>query len=729
MASIKDELTIAAGKVTPGVDETPYIQYALEALTRDWSGDLQRGFPHFDNRPKKSASQPVKYPTTTMPAPAHLEASVQYPSEDELPPFEERLGLLGEEEMRDVEPLPRDQPYHNSEHHETHHIHDRPDTKQPSSRIVPVTQQMRDSIDPHQRSHAPLTYKPRILRPFSLMILMTLCVLMIIALIFTAVYSKRNDGLVGYVGSINSGQYFLFRILPQLLAAVIVLYTQSVVTASRRILPFAALAEEDSRGRYLALFDDLCLTSHLVPRLQGPWQFVLFNVTSSIACLTIPLQSAAFTCIFDSDEWTWAPVQGVVWTLVVINILLLLSTTILMIFWFGHWTGLLWDMRCIADIIPMLNRGNVLSSFERLDIHTDGNLKSLLHDRWFDRLGYWRTDDMLTGGVWWALGSAETDAKFKHTTLQPKRASMADSLDSAELAIPMNLVHSRFRYLPWCLRTIPLFGMVLFIGSALLALLVVAFHPETRLEDGFDPLLTARPLSSAFSAANFLYSFIPSLLGTGLWLLFQSLDQTLRILQPWGELRHPGGSVASKSLLADYAACLPLQATSRALQNGHWRVAVTSLMATLFVLLPVLSGGLFMALTTGGDNVLMFPSIPIFGVLLALLFLYLGCLTLLLPHRGSLALPRAVTSLAGIISLCASSDLVQDPAFRAPRSKADLKGRLGVGGSDEFVDSRDESVWFFGPAPGRDEQRVTVRRMNRFTEKKMRSPRSSRSMA
>ncbi|UKZ71462.1 uncharacterized protein TrAtP1_012416 [Trichoderma atroviride] len=32
MPNIKDELALAAGKVTPGVDDTPYIQYALQAL-------------------------------------------------------------------------------------------------------------------------------------------------------------------------------------------------------------------------------------------------------------------------------------------------------------------------------------------------------------------------------------------------------------------------------------------------------------------------------------------------------------------------------------------------------------------------------------------------------------------------------------------------------------------------------------------------------------------------
>jgi hypothetical protein len=36
--NIKDELALAAGRVTPGVDDSPYILYAIEALTRDRGG-------------------------------------------------------------------------------------------------------------------------------------------------------------------------------------------------------------------------------------------------------------------------------------------------------------------------------------------------------------------------------------------------------------------------------------------------------------------------------------------------------------------------------------------------------------------------------------------------------------------------------------------------------------------------------------------------------------------
>jgi hypothetical protein len=39
-------------------------------------------------------------------------------------------------------------------------------------------------------------------------------VFMLAALIFYAIYSQENNGFVNYSGTIYSGQYFTFRILP-----------------------------------------------------------------------------------------------------------------------------------------------------------------------------------------------------------------------------------------------------------------------------------------------------------------------------------------------------------------------------------------------------------------------------------------------------------------------------------------------------------------------------------
>lgn len=584
---------------------------------------------------------------------------------------------------------------------------------------IPVDKNTLQTIDPRGRTYPPLTFKPRILRPFSMLMLMTLCALMMAGLIFSAVYSQKHNGLTPYPGSIYSGQYFVFRILPQMLAGVILIYAQNIITASLRIVPFATLAKEDPQERYLALFQNLYPTSFLLPQLSGSWQLKLFGIATWLANFTVPLLSAAFTCIYVDDQgrWIWAATEGVIWALVALYTILLVATCILMTFWFGHWTGLLWDARSIADLIPLLHRTNTMASYRRKGLYERNcDYRAELRERWFDRLGYWQNEDMASGGIWHTIGTSAMPAdQGPGFGAEPRseRRSNDLSVGSHQTGSSQLLDFEGGKYLPWCLRALPLASFVLVTSGLLLAILIVSFLPQTKLEAGFTPLITARPNDSAFSSANFLYSFVPAILGMILFLLFQSLDQALRILQPWGDMASLDGAVASRSILADYAACLPFHASYRALRNGHWRVAVISLMSVLFIFIPILGGGLFIALTSPAQQVRMFPSMPVFGVLLAFLVLYVGCLSLFIPRRRQFYLPHCVTTLASLISFCTAKDLYEDAAFRSVRSRKDLAARLGVGRKD----AREESIWFFGVLAGRDEKRISVRRMKRYTEK------------
>lgn len=716
MDSFKDELVLAAGKVTPGVDDTPYIQYALEALTRERGSPTASQMP-VPSPPSERYSQRFQQPQSPkfmVKGFAPVAASRMEPSSHDVV----SSPLLQQSRHGDTE-LQRDQSF--------------PFTPQPTTipaalsqqrqtttdHWIPVDKNMLQTIDPRGRTYPPLTFKPRILRPFSMLMLMTLCVLMMAGLIFSAVYSHKHDGLTPYPGSIYSGQYFVFRILPQMIAGIILIYAQNIITASLRIVPFATLAKEDPQERYLALFQNLYPKSFLIPQLSGSWQLKLFGVVTWLANFTVPLLSAAFTCIYvdDQGKWIWAAAEGVVWVLVALYTILLVATCILMTFWFGHWTGLLWDARSIADLIPLLHHTNTMASYRRKGLYERNcDYRAELRERWFDRLGYWQSEDMTSGGIWHTIGTSamptDYEADFGNEP-RPERRSNDLSVGSHQTGSSALLDFEGGKYLPWCLRDLPLVSFVLVTSGLLLALLVVSFLPQTKLEAGFTPLVAARPNDSAFSPANFLYSFIPATLGMILFLMFQSLDQALRILQPWGDMASLDGAVASRSILADYAACLPFHASWRALRNGHWRVAVISLMSVFFIFIPILGGGLFMALTSPTQQVRMFPSMPVFGVLLAFLVLYVGCLSLLIPQRRQFYLPHCVTTIASLISFCTAKDLYEDPAFRSVRSRKDLAARLGVGRKD----AREESIWFFGVLAGRDEKRISVRRMKRYTEK------------
>ncbi|KAG6110172.1 hypothetical protein E4U13_005485 [Claviceps humidiphila] len=729
MDSFKGELSLAAGKVTPGVDDSPYIQYALDALTRDREGlgsEIPGNLPPSEKYTESTA--PQQDPGLRAKDFAPLQSSkidpFPYRSHNEAIHHQERTAPF---ELPSAQEMSCDR--------ENQALLPRVSTRYPNSRAmgqsqwVAVGQRELQKIDPRGRTYRPLTFKPRILRLPSMIGFVALSVLMIVGLMFSAIHSEKHYGLTPYPGSIYSGQYFVFRILPQLLAGVILIYAQNIVTASLRIAPFAALAKEDPQRRYLALFQSLYPKTFLLPQLSGPWQLKAFGIATWLMNFTVPLQSAAFTVINQDKEsvWRWATSSGVIWTLVALYIVLSIATLVLMVFWFGQWTGLAWDVRCIADLLPLLHRSNTIGSYRRKDLcehHCD--FKAELSERWFDRLGYWQTEDMTTGGIWHTIGtsalSTDTPAASKRSN-NNRAAGWVDGIRGHQSNKLPNGIHQigssailkseGESYLPPSLTNLALVTFALVTGSLVLALLIVSFLPQTRLETGFAPLVVVKPNSSAFSCANFLYSFLPAALGMVLFIVFQSLDKALRMLQPWADMSGLDGAPASRSILADYAACLPFQAPWKALSNGHWRVAVISLMSTLFIFIPILAGGLFMALTTPSGQVRMFPSMPVFGVLLAFLLFYVGCLCILIPCRQQFRLPHPVETIASIISFCTAQELCADSAFRSVRSRNDLMDRLGVSRADR----REESVWIFGLLAGRDEKCLSVRRMRRYTEK------------
>ncbi|KAG6097109.1 hypothetical protein E4U30_000950 [Claviceps sp. LM220 group G6] len=726
MDSFKDELSLAAGKVTPGVDDSPYIQYALNALTRDREGPGSE-IPGISPPSEKytESSAPRQDPGLRVKDFAPLQSSridpFSYRPQNEAIHHQERTAPFDLPSAQEISCDRENQALL--------------PTRYPNSRAmgqsqwVAVGQKELQKIDPRGRTYRPLTFKPRILRLPSMIGFMALSVLMTVGLIFSAIHSEKHYGLTPYPGSIYSGQYFVFRILPQLLAGIILIYAQNIVTASLRIAPFAALAKEDPHRRYLALFQSLYPKTFLLPQLSGPWQLKAFGIATWLMNFTVPLQSAAFTVINQDKEsvWRWATSSGIIWTLAALYIVLSIATLVLMVFWFDQWTGLAWDVRCIADLLPLLHRSNTIGSYRRKDLcehHCD--FKAELSERWFDRLGYWQTEDMTTGGIWHTIGTSalptDTPAASKRSNnnraagwIDGTRGHQSNKLPDGihQIGSSAILKSEGESYLPPSLTTLALVTFALVTGSLVLALLIVSFLPQTRLETGFAPLVVVKPNSSAFSCANFLYSFLPAALGMVLFIVFQSLDKALRMLQPWADMSRLDGAPASRSILADYAACLPFQAPWKALSNGHWRVAVISLMSTLFLLIPILAGGLFMALTTPSGQVRMFPSMPVFGVLLAFLLFYVGCLCTLIPCRQQFRLPHPVETIASIISFCTAQELCADSAFRSVRSRNDLMDRLGVSRADR----REESVWIFGLLAGRDEKCLSVRRMRRYTEK------------
>lgn len=241
MALIKDELTLTAGNITPGVDDTPFIHNALEALTREPRSSSSHQFPLVTPQghlPRRQALGNQDFsPSGVAPECSTTQHPLTGTSTRVLFPPQSGQSTAPHEPLSpsaSAGNIPR-----------------------PSDLWIAVDKDALQAIDPRGRTYPPLTFKPRILRPLSMALMLTLCLVMMAALIFSNRFSEQNAGLTPYPGSIYSGQYFLFRILPQLAAAVILIYAQSILTASIRMLPFTLMAKEDPRERYLALFQSI----------------------------------------------------------------------------------------------------------------------------------------------------------------------------------------------------------------------------------------------------------------------------------------------------------------------------------------------------------------------------------------------------------------------------------------------------------------------------------------
>lgn len=724
----RDQLALEAARVTPGVDDTPYIQYALEAMTREQQGqsnvssmssegqrlvpDHGLGYHQHQNAP--IAPQPASSRSRNLTGP-NEEQSAPLLAAPELTPASQRSSMStlvrGNNTNTAAQPA------------------------QPAQDAWrPIEPEL--MTDGRERINPKLVFKPSSLRPASMVTLMAMCIAMIGALAFCAIYSVRWVGLWEYSGSIYDGQYFLFRVFPAILGAVILFYAQAIATTMMRIRPYARLASAEKKGRHEAIFDELYPTTFLLPQRGGTWDTWVPMLITWVMNITLPLQSCLFTVIYADGHWRWATVQGVAWALVALYILLAAAVAIELTHWLKGKTGLMWDPRSIADVIAIVSQGDTLAEYKGTEtIASREDMRKVLVDRSTDLLAYWTSaEHNKHHDLWYALGSGSyqdawgspalfrdtfeekgsAQAREKLTPAERRAQRRSDVWDGVEAASP-DLPYVRYRYIPLCLSSFPLICSIMFVLALVLAVFVVSFMPSTRITNGFLPRLSAAPIRGAFSAADFLYSFIPALLGLILFMFFQDIDLNMRILQPWGELSNPpsGGALPETSILADYAACYPFQSTWHALRNGHWRLAYISLFSTLFVFLPIFAGSMFFALTPEDHIVRVFPQIPLFALTLALLVLYWLGLAILYPKRKQFRLPHGATCLAEIISFVANDDLMGDEAFQGMiRNKTTLVGKLGANRSD---DVKPRWVFSIGGAGVRD-YRLSVRKVRRFTE-------------
>lgn len=628
--------------ISPNQDDSPYIRFAIEQLTFDeeLTGRGRHSSGVDDHQQAQRALPPPSQPVQTTPP-------------KKQPP------------QRFTFPRASSETY-------------RPKT----------TEMMLLPSDPPRDRHQ-LGYVPAPLRLISLGPLVLLCLLAVVALIVSNVYALTNHGLYDY-DSNSSPTYFVFQYLPPILGMLIILWLFVIQAAIYRIAPYFALSKNVSGRPNILQTYPTAPANFLLP----DWRFFklrepLIGVVLTIFWLTnwtIPLLS----CLYSTQWFTnvsparfrWTPVQGLGWFIMILYLLLLPALGYCMIRFRKRNSALMWDPDCLADLIILFQRSNILPDYIRAETKED--LAHELPER-YGRLGYWTTNK--SPDYFYAVGESnkpylELSPSFDRYQNEKPRSTRTsgesqEGLRNSQASSFARMLHSPFvrhRWCPWFLRDGAILAWAIAAVLLLIAFFVLSFV-NRAVRRGFFPLLPATTESNGFSPANFLYSFIPALLGMFLFLAWQPIDVYFRMVQPYANLSEFDGATARRSILLSYNADLPGFVTLRALMNRDLKVAHFSLVSLLSAAIPVLAGGVFSALLFSNGEVRMAASMPGYIGLCVILSIYALSFLIIWPTRFRY-LPHSVDTIAGNLSFLYASRLLKDSSIRNIRTKADFIARL-----------------------------------------------------
>ncbi|KAF2197742.1 hypothetical protein GQ43DRAFT_402394 [Delitschia confertaspora ATCC 74209] len=664
------EMERPSPSTTPGVDETPYIRFAIDQLTRD---EEVRGSRH--------------YPVSNIEEEERSEED--YPVERVV--SDEGLGYMAQEE-KDHQRLsrpPASKPPMNPTVVESAPVRTTKSTARNTDRSVQPDIFIPFKPEPHSYQHSPLRFRPAILRPLWLGLFILLCLLMLGALMFCAIYSHRT-GIIGLwdYKAFGDSRYFVFEYLPTMLGMIILMWLFQVKTALQRTIPFISMASESTLQRSEAVFLQLYPMQFILPKVEyfraGQPLIGLCYIIFWLFTWTIPLLASVFNVRYDLDraQWRWIAVRGVIWAVIALYILLILALIFVMVYLLRKETGLKWDPRSLADIIALLERSNIMTDYDGSETLSKVQFKERLANR-TDRIGYWHTSKR-PNDIFYGFGEAGgatrrysiVDGKIREQTLE--KSSKATPVSGGDFSIRMDIrsPNVRLKYLPWYLKDTSIVAWIVTAVVLFIAFLVVSFL-NRAIRSGFLPQVSAPTTSSGWSASNFLYSFVPAAIAHILFLAMLSLDHSIRTLQPYMSLSQKGGSTAESSLLVDYACRFPISVTFAALENRHFQTAILSLVSLASLALPVLAGGCFWTqYYQSAGKVRVSADMPAYYALCVFLALYIIGLFALIPKRRRAALPHRSNSLAEIISWLYQSQILADRTFNRPQTKAELVARL-----------------------------------------------------
>ncbi|KAL9056165.1 MAG: hypothetical protein Q9162_003126 [Coniocarpon cinnabarinum] len=729
---------------TPGMDDTPYIRFAIDQLTRDEEVRGSRRYPlpgasyvapeaeprtrysAGESRPtahqhQRSTQQQQQQQQQQQPRPRQTRYVDGSGSESRANPFEEPAAETYAKEV-DME-HPNVKPVAASPHRQPRQeaFPPRIDSRQSYKPVAPPSPP--SILVPYDHEIPPLKFVPATLKPLWLGVYLLLCLLMLTGLAFSGGWSGTHVGLDDY-SSFGDGRYFVFQYLPTLCGAFMFLWLLQIQVAVQRISPFIAMSSMSAKSRTQGPLMKMQPTNFLLPDFSnfkaaqpvlGACRFIFW-----LQIFTVPLLTCLYNVYFYGDaqtgSWRWNTVQGIVWTLFALYLLLTAAIIALLIYFSNRRTGLRWDSRSIADLIAMLDRSNMTTDYINSEMFsTPKQFQERLGDR-SDRLGYWRTSTRPNESFY---GIGEEGAETRRYSVQAGRIREKPiERSSFPPDTPSTVVNGDEesggsfhgvlrRYLPWYIRPSVVLLLALAAILLFLAFLIVSFVNRAVIH-GFSPLTKISPTAQGFSATNFTYSFIPAIIAHFLFLGWLSIDYAFRRLQPYAAMaaRDGHGAPAIKSLLLDYPARLPVSVGINAASNGDWRVLWFSTLSLVAAILPVLAGGCFWAQYYTRDQQVRVAVEPSgYYALCVFLALYAFSIPLVFIGLHKRRLPHACTSIAEQVSFLYQSNLVGEREWQHPLgSRVDMVTRLISARTDREHDylSGSQGRFFFGKFVGRD---------------------------
>lgn len=623
---------------SPGVDERPFLQFAIEQLTRD---EEVMGWAPRDSDPELAFSEDrtISQEGLIPPNPA--------------PPAP--VAIPG------PQPKPVSQP-----------AHPPPVPTRPQKAL---TEPFR-SIDPPEG--CPSTgYLPVALRLPTLLLFIFLCTIIIAALIFCNVYSRRHGGLLDYDGT-GTSSYFVFQYLPQILGMVVILWVFILQAAVYRIIPFVSLTSERHSSQAL---QDMSIypANFLVPDFRHfKWGEPMVGVSLIlfwVSFFTIPLLSCMFqTQLFTETApvWRWTSVQAVVYVLIVLYVLLILAAILVVVRFRPRYSPLVADPSSLAAIFGLFSHSNILNTLEQSELSGPSLPPNPL------RLGYYTHPTQAT--PFYTIANPVVPPQSRRLTalaVSEKRLSTfnnstftVDYMRYSHAESFTRNIHSpffRYRWTPWFLRDTTVVAWIVAALTLYIAFLAVSFA-RGAVARGFPPRLSTATNTSGFSASNFLYSFLPSLLGMGLFLAVQPIIVFFSTAQAFANLSPPDGALAADCLDLTYPSTpLPLLPVSALLRRST-KLAVLSFAGLSSTTLPVLAGGVFSAQVFQRTEVRVAASMPGYIALCVFLGIYAFSFLAAWPTRKRY-LPHELGSVGSLLSWAyTSTAVVGEPS---PTGKAE----------------------------------------------------------